>query len=49
MANPHSSVCYVEPNLVFDREITNTSEFNYGKIINPEDYCIFFSLTVAKE
>ena len=48
MANPHSSVCYVEPNLVFDREITNTSEFNYGKIINPEDYCIFFSLTVEK-
>ena len=46
MANPHSSVCYVEPNLVFDREITNTSEFNYGKIINPEDYCIFLSLTV---
>lgn len=46
MANPHSSVCYVEPNLVFDREITDTSEFDYGKIINPEDYCIFFSLTV---
>jgi hypothetical protein len=46
MANPHSSVCYVEPNLVFDRKITDTSEFDYGKIINPEDYCIFFSLTV---
>ena len=46
MANPHSSVCYVEPNLVFDRNITNTSEFDYGKIINPEDYCIYFSLTV---
>lgn len=46
MANPHSSVCYVEPNLVFEREITDTSEFDYGKIINPEDYCIFLSLTV---
>ena len=48
MASPHSSVNYVEPNIVFDREITNQSEFNFEKIINPEDYCIALKITVER-
>lgn len=48
MASPHSSVNYVEPNIVFDREITNNSEFNFEKIINPEDYCIALKITVER-
>lgn len=48
MASPHSSVNYVEPNIVFDRGITNQSEFNFEKIINPEDYCIALKITVER-
>ena len=48
MASPHSSVNYVEPNIVFDREITNQSEFNFEKIINPEEYCIALKITVER-
>ena len=48
MVSPHSSVNYVEPNIVFDREITNNSEFNFEKIINPEDYCIALKITVER-
>ena len=48
MASPHSSVNYVEPNIVFDRKITNNSEFNFEKIINPEDYCIALKITVER-
>lgn len=48
MASPHSSVNYVEPNIVFDRGITNNSEFNFEKIINPEDYCIALKITVER-